>query len=167
MNDSLASHADWWPAMANLRAAVIDMAAELNRLETLLADDRSASCPLATEARAILADQPQLPVDGEVAEVLRGLLNAIEGWEVEPHPDDPLAIAMNQARAILPQPADVSYEFIVSGPDYCTVAGGLTPSLQQAIDEGRHYLAQYLQDGPHTLEVRRVETILISAGEDQ
>jgi hypothetical protein len=26
------------------------------------------------------------------------------------------------------------------------------------LSEGRHYLAQYLQDGLHTLKIRRVET---------
>jgi hypothetical protein len=73
----------------------------------------------------------------------------------------------DRARAALAQPEDISYEFIISGPDYCTQAGGMAPSLQQAIDEGRHYLAQYLQDGPHTLEVRRIEIVFTSTGEDQ
>jgi hypothetical protein len=72
-----------------------------------------------------------------------------------------------RARAALAEPEDISYEFIISGPDYCTQAGGMAPSLQQAIDNGRHYLAQYLQDGLHILEVRRIETVFTSTGEDQ
>jgi hypothetical protein len=37
-------------------------------------------------------------------------------------------------------------------------ATGSAPTYAQVLSEGRRYLAQYLQDGPHTLEIRRVET---------
>ena len=38
-------------------------------------------------------------------------------------------------------------------------AGGSAPTYAQALSEGQHYLAQYQQDGPHTLELRRVEVL--------
>jgi hypothetical protein len=67
-----------------------------------------------------------------------------------------------QIRAALSEAEpEVCYEFVVSNDEGCTEAGGTAPTLSQAIDEGRHYLAQYSQDGHYTLEVRCVETVLI------
>lgn len=40
-----------------------------------------------------------------------------------------------------------------------TVSIRLAPTYAQALSEGQHYLAQYQQDGPHTLELRRVEVL--------
>lgn len=54
---------------------------------------------------------------------------------------------------------EVFYEFVVQDADYCTQAGGTAPTESQAIDEGLRYLAMYRQDGMHTLEVRRVQTV--------
>jgi hypothetical protein len=48
------------------------------------------------------------------------------------------------------------YEFSVVNSDDCEVAGGSAPTLDDAIREGRNYLRQYNQDGPHKLELRRV-----------
>ena len=48
------------------------------------------------------------------------------------------------------------YEFSVVDSDDCEVAGGSAPTLSDAIREGRNYLSQYNQDGPHKLELRRV-----------
>jgi len=68
-----------------------------------------------------------------------------------------------EARAALAQPEpEVYYEFSVLNDEYCIEAGGTAPTLQQAIDEGRHYFAEYSQDGQYTLEVRRVETIPVT-----
>jgi hypothetical protein len=48
------------------------------------------------------------------------------------------------------------YEFSVVDSDGCEMAGGSAPTLDDAIREGRNYLRQYNQDGPHKLELRRV-----------
>ena len=70
---------------------------------------------------------------------------------------------VERARAALAEPEpEVCYEFSVLNDEYCIEAGGTAPTLQQAIDEGRHYFAEYSQDGQYTLEVRRVETIPVT-----
>ena len=48
------------------------------------------------------------------------------------------------------------YEFSVVDSEDCEQAGGSAPTLDDAIREGRNYLSQYNQDGPHKLELRRV-----------
>jgi hypothetical protein len=48
------------------------------------------------------------------------------------------------------------YEFSVFDSEDCEVAGGIAATLDDAIREGRNYLRQYNQDGPHKLELRRV-----------
>lgn len=48
------------------------------------------------------------------------------------------------------------YEFSVVDSDDYEQAGGSAPTLDDAIREGRNYLCQYNQDGPHKLELRRV-----------
>jgi hypothetical protein len=70
---------------------------------------------------------------------------------------DPAA-APEQATEPLPRPTYVGFEFEVRDLDYCVQATGSAPTYVQVLSEGRRYLAQYLQDGPHTLEIRRVET---------
>ena len=70
---------------------------------------------------------------------------------------DPAA-APEQATEPLPRPTYVGFEFEVHDVDYCVQATGSAPTYAQVLSEGRHYLAQYLQDGLHTLEIRRVET---------
>lgn len=54
---------------------------------------------------------------------------------------------------------DTSYEFSVLDDNGEEQAGGTSPTLEQAWNEGQHYLAIYSEDGPHLLEVRRVERI--------
>jgi hypothetical protein len=54
---------------------------------------------------------------------------------------------------------DTSYEFSVFDDDYVEQAGGTAPTLEQAWSEGQHYLAIYSEEGPHVLELRRVERI--------
>jgi hypothetical protein len=61
-------------------------------------------------------------------------------------------VAASQVQGVL---AD-RYEFSVVDSDDCEVAGGSAPTLDDAIREGRNYLRQYNQDGPHKLELRRV-----------
>ena len=60
-----------------------------------------------------------------------------------------------------PQPVAVSerFEFSVFDSECEEQAGGTTPTYDEALGYGQHYLAQYQQDGPHTLEVRRVEIL--------
>ena len=59
------------------------------------------------------------------------------------------------------------YEFSVVDSDDWEQAGGSAPTLDDAIREGRNYLRQYNQDGPHKLELRRVLVLSHSeAGHD-
>jgi len=58
-----------------------------------------------------------------------------------------------------PVAREVHFEFAVVDGDYNQQAGGTAPTYSQALSEGNHYLAQYLQDGPHTLEIRRIELL--------
>jgi hypothetical protein len=48
------------------------------------------------------------------------------------------------------------YEFSVVDSDGWVVAGGIAPTLDDAIRESRNYLRPYNQDGPRKLELRRV-----------
>jgi hypothetical protein len=48
------------------------------------------------------------------------------------------------------------YEFSVIDSEDCEQAGGSALTLNDAIREGRNYLRQCNQDGPHRLELRRV-----------
>ena len=61
--------------------------------------------------------------------------------------------------APVPVASDIYFEFVISDADDWTQAGGIAPTYAQALSEGQHYLAQYQQDGPHTLELRRVEVL--------
>ena len=61
--------------------------------------------------------------------------------------------------APVPVASDTRYEFSVFDEDYIEQAGGSAPTYAQALSEGEHYLAQYQQDGPHTLELRRIEVL--------
>jgi hypothetical protein len=61
----------------------------------------------------------------------------------------------------------IRYEFEVMDERDQTVASGDAPTLEQAESEGRRYLAQYQQDGPCTLELRRVEVLKVSTTPDR
>lgn len=84
---------------------------------------------------------------------------SLEEWRAEA---DERAIKEWNTRAApvpVPEASGVYYEFVISDADDCTQAGGIAPTYAQALSEGQHYLAQYQQDGPHTLELRRVEVL--------
>lgn len=55
--------------------------------------------------------------------------------------------------------ASERFEFSVFDSEYEEQAGGTAPTYSQALSEGLHYLAVYAQDGPHSLELRRVEVL--------
>jgi hypothetical protein len=55
------------------------------------------------------------------------------------------------------------FEFSVFDSEYEEQAGGIAPTYAQALSEGQHYLAMYSQDGPHSLELRRVEVLIPDA----
>lgn len=56
--------------------------------------------------------------------------------------------------------ADVRYEFSVFDSETDEwAASGEAPTLEDAIREGNHYLAQYNEDGPHRLELREVRVL--------
>ena len=59
------------------------------------------------------------------------------------------------------------YEFSILDADGCEQAAGSAPTYEQAMAEGRHYLSQYLQDGPHALELRKVEVLPIAGNTNE
>ena len=168
--------------MADLHALITEMAAELDHCQQLLLDDRRQRHPLADHARAALAesDGPAVPEGREPASV------ATQPSEPEavgptdeqltdiadetPWRGSPRHFGREVARATLarwgrpaaapvPGASNTYFEFVVLDGYDCTQAAGTAPTYAQALSEGQHYLAQYQQDGPHTLELRRVEVL--------
>ena len=97
-----------------------------------------------------------------------------ENWDVTTYeqvarfkaqPDCPVplfrrpATLLQQQAAPVPGASNTYFEFVIFDADDCTQAEGIAPTYAQALSEGQHYLAQYQQDGPHTLELRRVEVL--------
>jgi hypothetical protein len=60
---------------------------------------------------------------------------------------------------IEPVPVAERFEFSVFNSEYEEQAGGTAPTYAEALSYGQHYLSQYSQDGPHSLEIRRVEVL--------
>jgi hypothetical protein len=63
----------------------------------------------------------------------------------------------------LPGCAHERFEFSVFDSEYEEQAGGTAPTYTEALSYGQHYLATYSQDGPHSLELRRVEVLIPDA----
>jgi hypothetical protein len=61
--------------------------------------------------------------------------------------------------ALTPVPVSERFEFSVFDSEYEEQAGGTAPTYSQALSEGLHYLSVYSQDGPHSLELRRVQVL--------
>jgi hypothetical protein len=64
--------------------------------------------------------------------------------------------------AIKPVPVEAwaeRFEFSVFNSEYEEQAGGAAPTYAQALSEGQHYLSEYSQDGPHSLEIRCVKVL--------
>lgn len=106
------------------------------------------------------------PAAGEVPELVKGLQLISDGMGALGHDSD--SWLATRAAALLqqlgqpapvPAPAEISYQFSVFDSDLLEQAGGAAPTYLQAVDEGLRYLAQYQQDGPHSLELRRVEIL--------
>jgi hypothetical protein len=82
---------------------------------------------------------------------------------------DSLQLVVDNARNILrsrwahptiePVPVAERFEFSVFNSEYEEQAGGTAPTYAEALSYGQHYLSQYSQDGPHSLEIRRVEVL--------
>jgi hypothetical protein len=64
---------------------------------------------------------------------------------------------------LAPVPVTERFEFSVFNSEYEEQAGGNAPTYAEALSYGQHYLSQYSQDGPHSLEIRRVEVLPHSA----
>jgi hypothetical protein len=109
---------------------------------------------------------PFAPADPDVDHILAlaQILEEVDG-RYDTYPEDAKAIlahpgfsgchdgpAAPPAQGVL----NDRYEFSVIDSEDCEQAGGSAPTLDDAIREGRNYLSQYNQDGPHKLELRRV-----------
>lgn len=97
---------------------------------------------LASPACVVLKPSPEL------IEAFKGLPpGRIEPLLAQRHP------------APVPVAIETTYEFCVYDENHIDQAGGWAPTYAEVLSEGRRYLAQYQQDGPHTLELRRVEVL--------
>jgi hypothetical protein len=74
---------------------------------------------------------------------------------------------VHAALAAEPVVREVHFEFAVVDGDCMQRAGGTALTYAHALSEGRHYLAQRLQDGPHTLEIRRIEQMPLAQPEPE
>jgi hypothetical protein len=102
--------------------------------------------------------EPEEPTD----ENLRALWGL--GWQSKDPEDGAVLFAKEvlarwSRPAIEPVPVSERFEFSVFDEEYEEQAGGPAPTYDEALSYGRHYLAQYQQDGPHSLEIRRVEVL--------
>lgn len=70
---------------------------------------------------------------------------------------------MPPAVDVTEQATTIRYEFEIFDEHDQTVASGDAPTLEDAEREGRHYLARYQQDGPCTMELRRVDVLDVSS----
>ena len=114
--------------------------------------------------------QPAPPAEGEVATLLQWLRNmagAKLGGRDELYAACAADLLTQRYPTPVPAATETRYEFCVYDENYIDQAGGTAPTYAQALSEGRHYLAQYQQDGPHTLELRRIELLPLPAEEVQ
>jgi hypothetical protein len=119
----------------------------------------------ALEARATLA-QPEPVGAGEAAELVEWLYKSSREWRDLGEYDE--GSKCHRAADILtryahpttkPVPVAERFEFSVFNSEYEEQAGGTAPTYAEALSYGQHYLSQYSQDGPHSLEIRRVEVL--------
>jgi hypothetical protein len=168
------SRATWDDAITAARAALAaePVAAEPTYKELYdLADEYSGD--VVPAMRAALARwgcvaAPVVPVEGEVGELVAWLYSMRElAGEYNPEEQrryDRAATLLQQQAAPAPVvvpvvPVIVRYEFEVLDEFDQTAASGDAATLEEAGREGRHYLRLYQQDGPCTLELRRVEVL--------
>ncbi len=159
-------------AEPNYRALCAELLCSLEQYPVQPPRDRD----LIDRARAALAQpEPQGPTDEEID----ALVICIQGLPV-PDADDLALPSIDRGRdmvrkalarwgrpAIEPVPvaerlpgcASERFEFSVLDSEHQEQAGGTAPTYSQALSEGLHYLAVYSQDGPHSLELRRVEVL--------
>jgi len=113
---------------------------------------------LEADAECVAAEQPDLMQLSDkqlrrIAELLKGTRALpAPGFQIGPQECIPDFRPAREVQGVL---AD-RYEFSVLDSDDCEQAGGSAPTLDGAIQEGRNYLRQCNQDGPHKLELRRV-----------
>jgi hypothetical protein len=110
---------------------------------------------------AVFATQP--PAQGEVAELVEWLKeNEAMAYAISDTAEErryARAAELLSQRYPAPVPVSVRFEFSVVDECSMEVAGGDAPTYAEALSEGQHYLVMYRQDGPHTLELRRVEVL--------
>ena len=175
---ALAAEADG-PAVPEGRDSVYAMKMPTQRQLMLLADEMNLPSvgDAAAYARAVLARwgcHPAPVPPAERSEIARCLADSLKSFRLTQDPADYPADHWSRRAADLleqrhpapvpvaerlPSASHVYFEFIISDADDCTQTGGIAPTYAQALSEGQHYLAQYQQDGPHTLELRRVEVL--------
>ncbi len=137
--------------------------------------------PVPTVRRALelwgASAAPPAPEPGEAGELAARLTLISEGMSAMDQEEDSWFVAraatvIQQQAAelaalrgvpVAPSPLIVRYEFEVLDEHDQTVASGDASTLEEVAREGRHYLSEYQQDGPCTLELRRVEVLSLDA----
>jgi len=163
----------WLRQSAALDGAVVSQTL-LNLLERVEALEKRSTCkelqvPPTPEAAPVATDNGLLRCYGQaIGDTVKRGASHDEAKEAGRRACYNLGRQHGAAQPPAAQPApvarEVHFEFAVVDGDYNQQAGGTAPTYSQALSEGNHYLAQYLQDGPHTLEIRRIE-LLPQAGE--
>lgn len=79
-----------------------------------------------------------------------------------------LVVSLEQPPEPTPgEPSETFYDWIVSNSKGEQEASGGAPTYALAWSEGHRYLAQYSQDGPHLLEISRVQVVYsLEAGQE-
>jgi hypothetical protein len=152
----------------------------MNSIRDLIADDSFAigfqsMGQYRTALLKALDVTPPAPKVGEAGEVgeLVAALEADAECVTAGQPDlmqltDKQLTRIAQLLKTSTQPADIDpgfsadllrYEFSVHDNHDMEVAGGDAATFGEVLAEGRHYLSQYSQDGPHRLEFRCVQVM--------
>ena len=126
---------------------------------------------LALAKQGVLTDKELLSID-DLRDAWNAQSDAFNSWD-ELGIDEIIWFAQQQAiaryacPAIQPVPvterlpgvSHTRFEFSVFNGEYEEQAGGSAPTYDEALKYGLHYLSAYSPDGPHSLEVRRVEVL--------
>ena len=152
--------------------------AQLDRAATLLQQQQHLLTLAGAELDRLMAQQlsapaPAAPEVGGVGDAVQWLLHHASDRGEQPDGPCTRAATLLQrlsapAPVVVPVAGEVAvaivrFEFEVLDEHDHDLASGEASTLEEAAREGRHYLGQYEQDGPCTLELRRVEVLNLDA----
>ena len=149
---------------------VFDNYDEESSLGGIIDDMKANKNDLFARARAALA-QPEGQGPSETAWALAQLLDGVQRHDLPNMTGlsdldcDRIWAARWGRPTAQPIPVSERYEFSVYDEEDREQAGGDASTLEDAMREGSHYLAQYQQNGPHRLELRRASVLPLPQSE--